>query len=151
MSINRVTAPVESLVCSVLKTWWPVSAARMAISAVSESRISPTITTSGSWRRMARKPVGESEIAARTHGNLRHARQFVFHRVFDGEDFHLRRVDALQDRNKAWSFCRCRSGPWPEKARAVFPPAATAMPARSASSPSSWAVRTLGALLQQAA
>src|SRR5438445_386793 len=42
--------------CSVLNTWWPVSAARIAISAVSESRISPTITTSGSCRSIERRP-----------------------------------------------------------------------------------------------
>lgn len=33
----------------------PVMAAEIAISAVSGSRISPTMTTSGSWRRMERK------------------------------------------------------------------------------------------------
>ncbi|MCY1374646.1 hypothetical protein D9M69_620020 [compost metagenome] len=33
---------------------WPVWAALMAISAVSRSRISPTMITSGSWRRKAR-------------------------------------------------------------------------------------------------
>ena len=34
-------------------------AARMAISAVSPSRISPTATMSGSWRRMARRPLAK--------------------------------------------------------------------------------------------
>ena len=34
-------------------------AARMAISAVSKSRISPTITTFGSCRKMCRKPVAK--------------------------------------------------------------------------------------------
>jgi hypothetical protein len=36
----------------VLKTRWPVMAARIAMSAVSTSRISPTITTFGSCRKM---------------------------------------------------------------------------------------------------
>ena len=54
MSIRRVTAPGASLVCSVASTRWPVSEACTAICAVSRSRISPIITTSGSWRRMAR-------------------------------------------------------------------------------------------------
>ena len=36
---------------------WPVSADCTAICAVSGSRISPTITTSGSWRRMCRRPL----------------------------------------------------------------------------------------------
>jgi predicted phage gp36 major capsid-like protein len=44
------------LVWTVENTRWPVSAARIAISAVSRSRISPTIITSGSWRRNERKP-----------------------------------------------------------------------------------------------
>ena len=56
MSTRRVTPPAESFVCSVLNTKWPVSAARMAMSAVSWSRISPTMMTSGSWRRMCRRP-----------------------------------------------------------------------------------------------
>jgi hypothetical protein len=56
MSRRRVTAPTAVLVCSVLSTRWPVSEACTAICAVSRSRISPTITTSGSWRRMARRP-----------------------------------------------------------------------------------------------
>ena len=54
MSISRVIAPEASFVCSVLNTRWPVSDAWMAISAVSRSRISPTMMMSGSWRRKAR-------------------------------------------------------------------------------------------------
>ena len=54
MSINRVIAAAESLVCSVDKTRCPVSAAAIAVSAVSLSRISPTMMTSGSCRRMLR-------------------------------------------------------------------------------------------------
>ncbi len=56
MSIKRVNALGASFVCSVLNTKWPVSDARMAISAVSVSRISPTITTFGSWRNIWRRP-----------------------------------------------------------------------------------------------
>ena len=52
-------APGASLVCSVENTRWPVSAAWMAISAVSRSRISPTMMTSGSWRTMERRPVAK--------------------------------------------------------------------------------------------
>ncbi|MNL79643.1 hypothetical protein D3C87_2062940 [compost metagenome] len=44
------------MVCSVENTRWPVSAAWMAISAVSRSRISPTMMMSGSWRISARRP-----------------------------------------------------------------------------------------------
>ena len=56
MSRRRVTAPTAVFVCSVDNTRWPVSDACTAICAVSRSRISPTMTTSGSWRRMARRP-----------------------------------------------------------------------------------------------
>ncbi len=54
MSTRRVSVCGASLVCSVDSTKWPVCAALMAISAVSRSRISPTMMTSGSWRRKAR-------------------------------------------------------------------------------------------------
>jgi hypothetical protein len=54
MSTSRVTALAASLVCSVDSTRWPVSAAWTAICAVSRSRISPTSTTLGSWRRIDR-------------------------------------------------------------------------------------------------
>ena len=40
----------------VLKTSTPVSAARMPMRAVSSSRISPIMITSGSWRSIARRP-----------------------------------------------------------------------------------------------
>ena len=56
-SSNRVSALGASLVCSVDSTRWPVSAACVAISAVSASRISPTSITSGSWRNSARNAV----------------------------------------------------------------------------------------------
>ncbi len=56
MSRSRVTAPAAVLVCRVDNTRWPVRLACTAISAVSRSRISPTITTSGSCRRIARSP-----------------------------------------------------------------------------------------------
>ena len=56
MSSKRVIPPTASFVCRVLKTRWPVMAARIAMSAVSTSRISPTITTFGSCRKMWRKP-----------------------------------------------------------------------------------------------
>src|ERR1700686_2196079 len=55
MSTRRVSVCGASLVCRVESTRWPVWAALIAISAVSRSRTSPTITMSGSWRRKARK------------------------------------------------------------------------------------------------
>src|SRR6266404_4337260 len=59
MSTSRVSAPAASLVCTVEKTRWPVREAWMAISAVSRSRISPTMITSGSWRRKLRRPLAK--------------------------------------------------------------------------------------------
>ncbi len=47
------------LVWTVEKTRWPVMAARMAISAVSPSRISPTAMISGSWRSTARRTLAK--------------------------------------------------------------------------------------------
>ena len=47
-------AAAAELVCRVDSTRWPVSAACTAICAVSRSRISPTMITSGSWRRIER-------------------------------------------------------------------------------------------------
>ena len=60
MSVSRVTALAASLVCSVASTRWPVSEAWIAICAVSWSRISPIMMTSGSWRRMARRALAKS-------------------------------------------------------------------------------------------
>ena len=59
ISIRRVIADGASLVCSVERTRWPVSAASTAICAVSRSRISPTMMTSGSARIIARRPLAK--------------------------------------------------------------------------------------------
>ena len=86
MSSNRVIPPTASFVCSVLKTRWPVIAARMEISAVSTSRISPTITTFGSCRRMWRRPLANVKSISgftsicETPGNP------IFHRFFNCDD-----------------------------------------------------------------
>ena len=47
MSMSRVKLEIASLVCTVDNTMWPVRAERIAISAVSRSRISPIMITSG--------------------------------------------------------------------------------------------------------
>ena len=65
ISFSRGIAPGASLVCSVVSIMWPVSAASIAIRAVSASRISPTITMSGSARRIERSPVAKSSPALR--------------------------------------------------------------------------------------
>ncbi len=53
-SSSRVIEDGASFVCSVDSTRWPVSAAWIAFSAVSVSRISPTMMMSGSWRNTVR-------------------------------------------------------------------------------------------------
>ena len=50
----RLTVPWAPVVCRVPKTMWPVSAAVIAASIVSKSRISPTRITSGSCRNARR-------------------------------------------------------------------------------------------------
>ena len=56
-----------SFVWRVERTRWPVSAAWTALSAVSLSRISPTMTMSGSWRRTVRRALANvTSIAGRT-------------------------------------------------------------------------------------
>src|SRR5436190_1764641 len=72
-SLSRVMAPRASLVCSVLTTRCPVWAARKASSAVSGSRISPSMMTSGSWRRNARVENADDRILAVIAGNDGHA------------------------------------------------------------------------------
>ena len=59
-SLIRWKLRSAELVCSVEKTWWPVMAARKAISAVSLSRTSPTRMMSGSWRMSERTPSEKS-------------------------------------------------------------------------------------------
>ena len=59
MSRKRCRAAAESVACRDDSTKWPVSADCTAIRAVSTSRISPTRITSGSWRRIDRRPLAK--------------------------------------------------------------------------------------------
>ena len=59
MSMSRAGVAGALLVCSVDSTRWPVSAASIAIRALSRSRISPTMMMSGSARTIARSPVAK--------------------------------------------------------------------------------------------
>ena len=59
MSSSRPAVDAASLVCRVLNTRCPVMAARMAITAVSRSRISPTMRMSGSCRSSALSAVAK--------------------------------------------------------------------------------------------
>ena len=87
ISSRRVTALMLSLVCSVEKTRCPVCAARTAISAVSKSRISPTSTTSGSWRSTERKSGGKSQADLLAHLDLDGAFELILDRVLERDDF----------------------------------------------------------------
>ena len=78
-----------SIVCSVLKTRWPVSAALSAISTVARSRISPTRITFGAWRKAARKPLAKrievgAHFALVDRGLL--LRVDEFDRIFERDD-----------------------------------------------------------------
>ena len=106
MSISRVKALGASLVCSVLNTKWPVSAARMAISAVSRSRISPTMITFGSWRRIWRRPMAKVRPISGPHRDLVDALEFVFDRLLDRDDALVDRVDRAQERVERGGFAR---------------------------------------------
>jgi hypothetical protein len=55
----RLMVSPALMVCSVLKTRWPVSAALKAIFTVSRSRISPTRMTLGAWRKRGAQAVGK--------------------------------------------------------------------------------------------
>ena len=59
----RLMVSTASSVCSVDSTRWPVSAAVIAISMVSKSRISPTRITSGSWRSAARSALANVMVS----------------------------------------------------------------------------------------
>ncbi len=72
---RRVIAPGASLVCRVESTMWPVSAASIAIRAVSASRISPTMMMSGSARSIERSPVAKVSPALRVDVDLVDARR----------------------------------------------------------------------------
>ncbi len=50
----RLTVSAAVIVWSVERTRWPVSASVSTADIVSRSRISPTMTTLGSWRRQIR-------------------------------------------------------------------------------------------------
>ena len=63
-SMMRLIASVVELVWSVEKTRCPVSAAVSAAEIVSKSRISPTSTTSGSWRSDARSAFAQLVVSS---------------------------------------------------------------------------------------
>ena len=102
-------------VWSVEKTRWPVSAAVIAVGIVSQSRISPTMMTSGSCRitlRSAswkRRRVGP-DLALRDRGHV--VLEEVLDRVLDRDDVDgVPLGDPPDDARRASSTCPIRSGP----------------------------------------
>ena len=87
MSHNRMNAPAESLVWSVLKTKCPVSDACVAFSAVSRSRISPTSTHVRVVTQDASQAGGKCQADLWVHLNLIDALKLVLDGVFGGNDF----------------------------------------------------------------
>jgi hypothetical protein len=65
-SMMRLMVWAQEFVCRVAKVRWPVSATVMAAAIVSRSRISPTSTTSGSWRRMVFNAFLNEWVSAKT-------------------------------------------------------------------------------------
>ena len=87
-----------SFVCSVENTRWPVSAAWTAFSAVSRSRISPTMMMSGSCRRIVPQGGAEGDADRGLDADLV---ELVVHHldgVLDGDHVHFGRRDRLERR-----------------------------------------------------
>ena len=108
ISSRRVIAVGASFVCSVERTRWPVSAASTAIVAVSESRISPTMITSGSARIIERRPVANVRPGLRVDLDLGDALDLVLDRVLDGDDVLVGRVDLLERGVQRGGLARAR-------------------------------------------
>src|SRR4029453_14476642 len=92
-SAKRVTAPLASRVCSVVKTRWPVSAAESAIDAGAGSRISATRSTAGAARERTPRGVPTANLPAGQH--VRFLPQAVLEPVGEGE--HVEADLALRD------------------------------------------------------
>ena len=76
----------------------PVSADSIAIRAVSASRISPTMITSGSARRIERSPVANVEPGLAVDADLGDAVDPVLDRILDRDDVSSRRRDLAERR-----------------------------------------------------
>jgi hypothetical protein len=94
ISRSRKSALTASVACIEDRTRWPVIDAWTAISAVSRSRISPTRITSGSWRRIARRPRAKVSPAAAVDLGLVDVLERVLDRVLDGRHVERGAVEA---------------------------------------------------------
>ena len=137
-----MTALGASLVCSVDSTRWPVSAAWIAISAVSRSRISPIMMMSGSWRSSERTPAANDNSMLMLHLHLVERGLDHFDRVFDRADVDLGRGELLQRRVQRGGLARTgRAGDQHDAVRLTL----TICCQRALSSPprpSSWKLRS---------
>ncbi len=97
-------------VCRVEKTRWPVSAAVITVCIVCQSRISPTMITSGSCRNMflrASAKLGRVGLQLPLGDGRLTVGEQVLDGVFDGDDVHLPLLDdALQDRGEGRGLAR---------------------------------------------
>lgn len=96
ISSKRTMDDRASFVCREEKTMWPVMAARTEMDAVSASRVSPTMMTSGSWRSRARQAALEGQARHVVHLGLVDAVQVALHGVLNGGNVHLPLGDLLQ-------------------------------------------------------
>ena len=96
MSINRVNALGASFVCSVEKTKWPVSDARMAISAVSRIADFADHDDVRVLPQNVAQAHRERQPDVRAHGDLVDAFQFVFDRLLNRDDALVNRIDGAQ-------------------------------------------------------
>ena len=109
ISSKRTMDDSASFVCSVEKTMWPVMAARTEMDAVSASRVSPTMMTSGPGA------AGAQTALKRQAGNvvdlrLVDAGQVALHGVLDRRDVDLPLGNRLQDHVQRRRFAgACRS------------------------------------------
>ena len=94
MFMRRVMVSGAPLVCSVESTRWPVSAALMAISAVSKSRISPTRMMLGSCRRKARRAAAKFRPICSFICTWLTPPQLELDRIFGGHDVGIGLVQA---------------------------------------------------------
>ena len=108
---KRPSTSITLLACTVVKTRWPVSAAAIAMSAVSASRISPTMILSGSWRRIERSPRAKVRPFFSFTGIWVMPAQLVLDRVLDGDDLVLLGLDLGQRRRRASWSCPSPVGP----------------------------------------
>ena len=108
-SRRRNSAVTVSLAWTVENTMWPVVAAWQAIDAVSWSRISPIMMTSGSCRRIDRRLEENVCPALGVDLDLGDVVDVVLDRILDRDDVPLEPVDLPQASVERGALARPRS------------------------------------------